>query len=143
MDESQKKNLMIGIIVVCLIVAGYLAYANLTGGSAGSINSIPADEMVWVKCTNKSCQAEYQMGKRQYYEQVEEVVRKNPMASYTPVKCEKCGNNTALLAEKCPYCGTIFITGSIPGDQPDRCPNCKKSATEESRNARKKAQGGQ
>ena len=140
MDESQKKNLMIGIIVVCLAVGGYLVYANLTGGGS-NINSIPADEMVWVKCTNKSCMAEYQMSKRKYHEEVEELILKNPMASLTPVKCEKCGNTSALRAEKCPYCGTVFITGIIPGDQPDRCPNCKKSATEESRNERKKAQG--
>jgi predicted Zn-ribbon and HTH transcriptional regulator len=142
MDESQKKNLMIGIIVVCIIVAGYLVYANFTSSGDG-INSIPGDEMVWVKCTNKSCQAEFQMKKKQYYEEAEEVMRKNPMASFTPVKCEKCGNTSALLAEKCPYCETVFITDTTPNDFPDRCPKCKKSATEESRNERKKAQGGQ
>lgn len=141
MDDSQKKNLMIGIIVVCLIAGGYLVYANLAGGGGG-IDSIPSDEMVWVKCTNKSCQAEYQMNKRQYHEEAEEVMRKNPMASLAPVKCEKCGNNTALLAEKCPYCETVFITGTNSNDQPDRCPNCKKSAIEESRKERKKAKGG-
>ena len=124
MDESQKKNLMIGIIVVCLAVGGYLVYANLTGGSGGGINSIPSDETVWVKCTNKDCQVEYEMSKRLYLETVEEIIRQNPMASLTPVKCEKCGNNTALLAEKCPYCGTVFITGRNSNDFPDRCPKC-------------------
>ena len=143
MDESQKKNLMIGIIVVCLAVGGYLVYANLSGGGGSGINSIDADEKVWVKCTNKDCQAEFEMNKREYLETVEELVRQNPMASYTPVKCEKCGNNSALEAMKCPYCGTVFITGRNSNDYPDRCPKCKKSATEESRNERKKAKGGQ
>lgn len=137
MDESQKKNLMIGIIVVCLVVGGYLVYANLTGGGGGGLDSIPSDEKVWVKCSNKDCQAEFEMNKREYLETVEEIVRQNPMASFTPVKCEKCGNDTALEAVKCPYCETVFISRRNSNDFADRCPNCKKSATEESRKARK------
>lgn len=136
MEESKRKPIMIGIIVVCLVAAGLITYASFFGGSGG-ISSIPADETYWVKCANRDCQAEYQMSKRDYHQQVKE--RFKPLEPSTPLLvCKECGKDSILLAEKCqnPACGIVFTRGRIPGDMPDRCPKCKQSAVEESRKAR-------
>ena len=142
MEESKKKPIMIGIIVVCLALAGLITYMRYSK-SSGGIADIPSEEMVWVKCSNKACNAEYQMGKRDYYKFVQEHI--NPLSSTAPpLVCQKCGQESIYLAEKCgnPQCGIVFFVGSVPGDFPDRCPKCKQSATEESRKKRLSGQGG-
>lgn len=108
-------------------------------GSGGGIEGISPEEMIWAKCNNPACKAEYQTSKKGYFKYVEE--HANPMApSAPPMVCEKCGEQSVFRAEKCmnPDCGIVFFRGSVPNDFPDRCPKCKQSATEESRKARKK-----
>lgn len=135
MDEGQKKTVMIGVIVACIVIAGIITLASRGGGS-GSVDDIPSDQMVWVKCT--ACQAEYQMGERDFYKQSQERLQPGMMTP-TPLTCKECGKDAIRLAVKCenPSCGAIFFEGSVPGDFPDRCPKCKQSATEESRKRRK------
>jgi len=134
MEDSRKKPIMIGVIVVCLIVAGLVTFAR-RGGSGGGINDIPDDKMTWVKCNNPSCNAEYEMKDKDFYEAMKG--RFNPMARTTPaLTCEKCGKDSLFKALKCPYCSTVFFKEGVPGKIFDFCPNCKKSATEESRKER-------
>ncbi len=139
MEDSKKKPIMIGVIVVCLVIAGLFTYAR-RGGGGGGIDSIPEGNMTWVKCSNPSCKAEYEMGERAYFKAVKE--RVNPMAramSMPPLACEKCGKDSLFRAEKCanPSCGIVFIQG-IAGqnDHADRCPECGQSKIEESRKRR-------
>jgi len=136
MEDSKKKPIMIGVIVVCIIVAGLITFARRSGGSGG-IDDIPDDKMTWVKCSNPSCKAEYEMGEKQYQKDMRE--RFNPMAPPPPLACEKCGKDSVFKACKCanPSCGIIFIRG-IAGqnDHQDRCPDCGQSEIEEIRRKR-------
>ena len=134
MEESRKKPIMIGVIVVCLIVAGLITFARRGGGGSG-IDSISDDKMTWVKCSNPKCKAEYEMSEKQYFKELQQ--RFNPMARTSPpLTCEKCGKDSLFRACKCPYCGTVFIRDSVPNDLFDRCPKCGKSETEEIRKKR-------
>lgn len=135
MDDSRKKPIMIGVIVVCLVVAGLITFARRRG-SAGGINSLSDSDMMWVKCNNPDCKAEYQMGKKAFYKAQQE--RFNPMArTAPPITCKECGKDSLFQAVKCENCGNVFIQGiSGQNDFPDRCPKCKHSATEDSRRRR-------
>jgi hypothetical protein len=131
---------MIGVIVVCLAGALLITFG-LPGGDSGGIDDIPEGEMIWIKCNNPSCKAEYQMGKKAYFEYIQENM--NPMAMVAPpVVCKECGEQSGLRAEKClnPDCGVVFFRGSVPNDFADRCPECGRSETEESR--KRRAAGG-
>ena len=139
MEDSRKKPIMIGVIVVCFAVAGLVFFMKGSGGSGG-IDDIPDDKMTWVKCSNPSCKAEYEMGEKVYLKAVRE--RTDPMARATsppPLTCEKCSKNSLFRAEKCanPSCGIVFIRGiSGQNDHADRCPDCGQSKIEESRKRR-------
>ena len=141
MEDSKKKPIMIGVIGVCIIVAGLITFARRSGGSGG-IDSIPDDKMTWVKCSNPNCKAEYEMSEKQYYKDVQE--RFNPSGTL-PLTCEKCGKDSIFQAYKCanPSCGIVFIRG-VAGreDHPDRCPDCGRSETEDIRDIRKKQMTG-
>ena len=143
MEDSKKKLVMILIIVVCLGVAG--AVFLRTGRSGGgSIDDISDEKMTWVKCMNKSCNAEYQMGLKEYYKAVQ-ALNINPMAQVAPaLTCKECGKQSVYKAVKCqnPACGIVFREGSVPNDFQDRCPKCGQSVTEESREARKREMTG-
>jgi hypothetical protein len=137
MEDSKKKPIMIAVIVVCLGVAGLIFYTTGSGGGGG-LDSIPEDEMTWVKCNNPACKAEYEMGRRAYYQAVQE--RVDPRAMTTPpLICDKCKEPSVFDAEKCanPACGIVFLKHSVPNDWEDRCPECKQSAEEEKRKARR------
>jgi len=137
MEESKKKPVMIIVIVVCLGAAGAIFWGT-GGGSGDTIDSISNEEMIWVKCNNPACKAEYQTSKKAYFKYVEE--HANPMApTAPPMVCEKCGEQSVFRAEKCmnPDCGIVFLRGTVPNDFPDRCPECGRSETEEIRKKRK------
>ena len=139
MEESKKKPIMIGVIIVCLAVAGIITYSRSGGGD--SIDSISDEELVWAKCANKSCGAEYQMSKKAYYKNIGEIA--DVMSpTVPPLVCEKCSEHSIYLAEKCPKCEVVFFSDSVPNDFSDRCPECGFSATEDSRERRKKEMSG-
>ena len=140
MEESKKKADMIGIIVVCLGVAGAVFFGG--GGGSGTIDDISDAEMTWVKCLNKSCNAEYETSLKEYFKFV--TANANPVGPTPALTCETCGEPSIYKAEKCQNaaCGIVFRSGSVPNDHADRCPTCKQSATEEIRNARKKEMAG-
>jgi len=137
MEDSRKKPIMIGVIIVCFAVAGLVFFTRGSGGGGG-ISDIPDDKMTWVKCRNTSCNAEYEMGEKAYYETMNE--RFNPMVRSTPaLTCEKCGKDSVFRGEKCanPSCGIVFVRGILgQNDFDDRCPECKQSKTEEIRKKR-------
>jgi predicted Zn-ribbon and HTH transcriptional regulator len=140
MEESKKKPVMVGVIVACLALAGVVTYIRYSGSSGGGVEAIPASEMMWVKCSNKACSAEYQISKRDYFQYMKE--HTNPMSSAAPMVCQKCGKESVYAAVKCLQCGTVFFENSVPGDFPDRCPKCGRSETEETRKKRLAERGG-
>lgn len=133
----MSKNVIYTIVIaVCLIVAVVVFVKTRSGGTSGGLDSISDTEMVWMKC--RSCNATFEMPKKQYYKELNEktVAGAAAMILTPPLTCQKCQKNSAFLAEKCPNCGEIFFVGSVPNDFPDRCPKCKHSKTEDSRKAR-------
>ncbi len=132
----MKNTIYAIVIAVCILVAVLVFVKTRSGGGGGGINSISDTDMVWMKC--RSCNASYEMSRKQYYKDIGEKATASATAMMLtpPLTCQKCGKNSAFLAEKCPNCGEIFFTGSVPNDFPDRCPKCKHSKTEDSRKAR-------
>lgn len=137
MEDSKKKPIMIGVIVVCLVGAGLYTFAR-HGGGGGGIDDIPDDEMTWVKCNNPSCKAEYEMGVKQYFKAMETRFNPNRNAGSPPLTCEECSKESVYQAVKCvnPSCGIVFFR--VTNDLFDRCPKCKQSETENIREMRKK-----
>lgn len=135
MEESKKKPIMIGVIVVCAVAAVGITVLSRSGGRQG-IESIPADEMVWLKCRNDKCEAEREVTLREYYRMVEEKQKENPGVLITPpLVCHACGEDSTHKAAKCAECGLVFETGWKRGDFEDRCPKCDYSQIEVDRKA--------
>jgi len=132
MDESRKKPIMIGIIVVCCGLAALIGFKSLSGGGGGT-GSIPSSAKIWVKCNNPACKAEYETGERAFREYVS--ANYSSEADRPPgAVCEMCGKPSVFEAIKCSNCGVVFFRDAgDPYDYGDRCPECKYSATEESR----------
>lgn len=126
----MKNVILVGVIVVCLAVAGLVVFR---GDSDTGINSIPEDEQVWTLCM--ACQNAQQMGKRAFLEARNEKSAEMIKAGASPtaavyLTCEKCGKDAVTEARKCEKCGEVFRKGAIPGDYSDKCPKCKYSPTE-------------
>ena len=140
----MKNTVYIIVIFVCLVLAAVIAYKYIfSTGGGGGIDDIPDDEMTWVKCRNSDCKAEYQIGLKEYHKYMRE--HADPMARSAPaMPCEKCSKKSVFIAEKCgnPDCGIVFFPGTVPNDFADRCPECGFSATEDSREKRKKEMTG-
>ncbi len=136
MEDSKKKPIMIGVIVVSLGVAGLVTFSKRSG--SGGIGDIPEGDTTWVKCNNPECKAEYEMSRRDYYKALEANMNPNPMAAPTALTCKECNKPSLYGAVKCenPDCGIVFIEGIAGPGQSDRCPECGQSAIEESRKKR-------
>ena len=136
MEDSKKKPVMIGIVVVCLGVAALVTFM---GGDDSGIEGLSDADLQWVKCNNPACKAEYEMGKKTYYKELQENMNPNPNAPAPALMCTKCNKRSVYGAIKCanPDCGSVFIEG-ISGQEysGDRCPDCGKSEIEESRKRR-------
>lgn len=134
MENSSKKPIMIGAVIVCLLLAVGITF--LTSSKDKGLDSLESGQMIWVKCRNTDCGAEYQVDKKEYFRQIEEL-RRGPMEVILAL-CEECGQESISRAEKCENCGLLFFMGSVHNDFTDRCPECGYSKTEESR---KKSRG--
>lgn len=135
MEVEKKKAIMIAIIVVCLILAVVVTVARYTGGTEDSLEGIPDDVMIWVKCMNPKCNAEYEMSKKAYYLYLQGKDAPEVDGIIQLAGCKECGKESLTKAVKCEKCGEVFMEGAVTGDFPDRCPNpeCKYSKIEEIR----------
>jgi len=124
---------MIGIIVVCLVLAVVITVTRLTGGEEGTIDDIPDDVMIWVKCMNPKCNAEYEMSKKEFYQLQSETATDASSNTIQMVRCKKCGKESLVKAIKCEKCGKVFVEGVVQNDFTDRCPFCGYSKIEEMR----------
>lgn len=130
MEEGTRKTVMIGAVIVCLGVAGIITYKTRPRRHTG-VPDYYAKEMIWVKCRNPQCEAEYQINKKEYYEYIDEERSKNPSVLATPpMICKECGMKEVFEATKCEKCGLIFETGLKADDFRDRCPKCGYSTIE-------------
>jgi predicted Zn-ribbon and HTH transcriptional regulator len=136
----MKNTVYAIVIAVCIVLAVVVFIATRAGDGTG-IDAISETEQVWVKC--RACNTAYEMGKKQYYEDIEEKAKANPTPMMlTPgLTCQKCGKDKIFEAEKCENCGEVFFLNSVPADFADRCPKCKHSKTEAKRKAALEEQG--
>jgi len=136
------KNVIYAVVIAACILVAVVVFMKTRGGGSTGIDSISDSEMIWMKC--RSCNHAYEMSYKEYNKQIQEKMTASPTAMMvTPLlTCEKCGKDRASKAVKCANakCGEVFIEGSVPNDFPDRCPKCKHSAVEDSRNARLQGQ---
>ncbi len=126
MEDSQKKAIMIGAAVACLVLAVLITWRHSSKGGP-NLESFRG-QGIWAKC--RSCEAEYQIDKADYFKYIQEHAR-GPVLP--PLVCEKCGQQGAYRAVKCPKCETVFFHGGVRGDFDDRCLKCGHSKTEEKR----------
>ncbi|OHB55175.1 MAG: hypothetical protein A2173_00400 [Planctomycetes bacterium RBG_13_44_8b] len=104
--------------------------------TSSELSQFKHGEMMWVKCNNPNCKAEYEMDKKDYFTDVAQKVRTNPLSYQTPaLVCEKCGKESIFRAIKCEKCGKVFIEGAS-ADFSDRCPDCGFSKIEDERKQR-------
>lgn len=130
MEESRKKQIQIGVIIVCLSLAGVMICRSCLRRSG--IPDHFAEEMTWVRCRNSQCEAEYQITKMDYFRWVEKYNDPREPAA-PPLICKECGEKSVRIATKCEKCELVFERGTIPGDFEDRCPVCGYSKEEELR----------
>jgi len=144
MGTSKKKLILVVIIVLCFALAAAITYHQRSfyksASSEGGLKSLKRGELIWVKCQNADCGAEYQTDKKDYFEYLEAhppatsvylAMLTDPNATLgLPVLCRECGKEKAYRAEKCEKCGLTFLRGSVRHDFADRCPGCSHSKTE-------------
>lgn len=145
MTSDKKKIFMLVIVAVCfaLVVAITVYRRHVEGTAPTGVESIKHGDMIWVKCEDPKCGAEYQMDKREYFEYLQdhpptaeefaEMMSDPNMKGATALVCNKCKKKTIYRAEKCEKCGIVFIRGSVKHDYADRCPECNYSKTEAQR----------
>ena len=130
MEESKKKQMMIGLIVMCLGLAAAIAY--MSRSKRSGLDSVPRGQMIWVKCRNPDCAAEYEMDNKDYWEYVEKY--RNPMSvSVPPLTCRDCEKKSVFRAVKCEKCELLFFHGTVRGGYADTCPKCGFSKMKEQR----------
>ena len=129
----MKNLIYVGIIAVCLLVAGIIIFSG--GSDSSGLDGISDDEQTRVLCLE--CNASHEIGTKDYYKQLQEkaTASANPMAARY-LTCEKCGKDAVTKAVKCEKCGHIFRENSVSGDIGDRCPKCKFSKIETVRKER-------
>lgn len=132
MEESKKKPVMIGVIIVCFAVAGAITY--MTRSREPYENPEDFENiMIWVKCRNPQCEAEYEISMKEQADFREQYQLDNPgMPVAAAMICKQCKKESVYRAAKC-KCGLIFEIGLKSGDYEDRCPKCGYSQIEEDR----------
>jgi len=124
----MKNAILVGIIVVCLGVAGFVFLKGSGDGGSG----IPEGATILTLCME--CKNVQEMDKQEYYDQIRErqvelAEAGNPMAK-AYLTCEQCGKPAVTEAMKCEKCEEVFRKGAVPGDYADKCPDCGYSPTE-------------
>jgi predicted RNA-binding Zn-ribbon protein involved in translation (DUF1610 family) len=138
MEQNKKKQIMIAIIVVCVVLAVGLTL--FRGSEKSGIDSIKDSDMTWVKCSNPDCGTEYQVPTKEYFKGIQQRIDPNAAVARTPsLICQKCGKASIYRALKCEKCGKIYFPGVASRQFMDKCSECGYSVMEE---RVKKAKGG-
>jgi len=134
----MKNMVYVIVIAVCLVLAVVIFVISRSGGSGG-LADMERGELIWIKCNNPNCGAASQIDKVDYYAQIEDRMRENPMSLQVPaLVCQECKENSVYRAVKCPKCGEMSSYGR-PGDFDDRCPKCGFSEMEDKRKRAREA----
>ena len=138
MKAQNKKLIQIVVIMLCLGLAGAIVCVSRPGRSG--LDSIPRGQMIWVKCSNPDCGAEYEIDEKDYWEYIEE--HRNPMSlSVPPLTCKDCEKKSIFRAVRCEKCGLVFFHGTNQTSFADTCPECGFSKMKEQRRSGYTLQG--
>lgn len=129
---EKKKPIMVGIIVVCFVLAIAISFMFRSSTEEEILKDIDPTEMIWVKCRNPNCGAVYEISKKEHAIFAREN-RSPDTGAVSGMPCNECGDETVYRIEKCEKCGTAFERGTVPEDFSDRCPECGYSAEETKR----------
>jgi hypothetical protein len=140
----MSKNVKIIVSVACLVLAaGILYFTTFSGGSGGATG----DAKIWFKCVNPDCNQAYSLtpdefAKAQGDNPIGPMMMMMPGQQPQAFKCQKCGQQSAYMAQQCEKCKEVFIMQMpVPGqanqDFPDRCPKCGYSAIEDAEKQQK------
>ncbi|GAG65065.1 unnamed protein product, partial [marine sediment metagenome] len=144
MEEGKKKPIMVGVIVLCFVLAGVMWFRSSRRGGPDLREF--RGEMIWALCRNPKCGHAWQMDKEKFFLFIEKNADPRSILP-PPLTCPKCGEPSGYRAVKCAKCGAVFEMGSVPGDFSDKCPDCgysqiavdrKKAAEERKKAAEKK-----
>lgn len=130
MKETQKKALLLVMVVVCLALAGYATYKSLTKNRHLYLEEYK-DQTILLKCANPNCNHVFETNRKKYYEYISEHVDRSTNTAYG--LCPKCNQQTALEAIRCEKCGEVFFYGTVTGTYRDTCPKCGFSKTKAQR----------
>ena len=137
MEQSKKKQIMIGVIVACIVLA--VAVTLMRSSEKAGLDGVSDSVKVWVKCSNPECNAEYQLGTKEYFKLVQANLDPNSAARTPALTCQKCAKLSVYRASKCEKCGKIFFPGVASKQFQDKCSECGYSKIEE---IKKKVSGG-
>ena len=124
MDEDVKKKVTIGVAVGCIVVAAAITVMTSRGGSSGP----EVSEQVQFLCINPQCGHAFESSGEGINKQKTEGIA---MEEMPPVKCPKCGQNSAFPAIKCEKCSNVFIPNYENPKEYDKCPKCGYSKGEQ------------
>ena len=135
MEDDKKKQVMIGIVIACIILAvGITVYTNTGGGGGGKA----AKGKILILCSE--CNESSELSREELREKMQRAAGEGgpmgmgpmgPMGAAPVLSCPGCGKDAAQIATKCKSCDAVFNQASAEGDYPDRCPECDYSEMEE------------
>jgi ssDNA-binding Zn-finger/Zn-ribbon topoisomerase 1 len=129
MDEKQKKVFVVALTIMCIGIAAFVL-VSMTN-TEDELSGFSGQQM-WVICTNPNCKTHYQVDKEWFFREIQKTG--SMFADTVGIQCKECQQSTTFEAVKCSSCGHVFKTGAAGrGDFPDRCPKCKTSEMEKSR----------
>ncbi len=130
MEQTRKQQIKWAIVVACLLAAAIVFWA--TRPPARGPKSLKRGTMILAMCTNSECQAQYETDQRDFYIEVQEIMKVSPTLGTPAIACGKCGSQSLNRAVKCDKCEHVFLHGKV-NDFDDRCPKCAYSKTEHTR----------
>jgi len=130
MEESLKRRILLGVTAGCLVLT--VLITSMSRSRRGGIPGRFAKELIWVKCRDPNCAAQYQITKKKYYVHIE---KNTELWAMKPpgLICKKCGKKSVYEAVKCEKCRLVFEVYTVARDFRDRCPNCGNSKIEKDR----------
>jgi hypothetical protein len=125
MEEHLKKQIMLGVIGGCLVLAGLI-----------TLMTRPRKMGIPAKCRDPNCAAEYQITKKDYYVHREKNTELWAMEAPGLI-CKKCGKKSVYEAVKCEKCELVSevysVVRNVRRSFRDKCPKCGYSKIKEDR----------
>lgn len=130
--QKPKTQILTVLAVAAALVLAIATLRALRQKPQPTRHPEPRD-VLWVKCRDPNCAAEYLVLMKEYHTYVQEHTDPTSLVP-PPLVCTHCGLKSIYRAFKCAKCDLVSFTDSVPDDFADRCPNCGYSQIEVDRN---------